>query len=231
MTLGSLRDFISAARRSDRVVQIDASVDPDLEIAEIHRRVIAAGGPLLHFTNVKGSPYSVATNLFGTARRINLAFGDRPKQFVRDAVRAAHELMPPTPSALWSFRKFGLEGLRVGTTRRGSGPILEAMESPANLSEIPAITSWPDDGGPFVTLPLVYTEHPGPDGQGHNLGMYRMHVYDAQTTGMHWQIQKGGGFHHSAAEKQGRALPVTVFLGGPPALVLAADCTAARERA
>ncbi|CAA9258726.1 MAG: UbiD family decarboxylase associated with menaquinone via futalosine [uncultured Chloroflexi bacterium] len=222
MVLSNLRDFLTLLRREGELAEVSAPVDPNLEIAEIHRRVIAAGGPALLFTNVKGSPHAVTTNLFGTARRIELAFGRRPLEFVKQAVRAVHELLPPTPAALWSFRGFGMAGLKVGLTKRGSGPVLEAMESPARLDQLPAITSWPEDGGPFVTYPLVYTEHPGPDGHGHNLGMYRMHVYDAQTTGMHWQIQKGGGFHYAAAEQQGRALPVTVFLGGPPALILAA---------
>src|SRR5207245_11149160 len=76
------------------------------------------------------------------------------------------------------------------------------------------------DGGPFITLPLVYTEHPIT--RQHNLGIYRMQVYDAQTAGLHWQIQKGGGFHYRAAEELGQQLPVTVFLGGPPALLVAA---------
>ncbi len=82
------------------------------------------------------------------------------------------------------------------------------------------LTCWPEDGGPFVTLPLVYTEPP--ERRGHNLGMYRMQVHGPRTTGMHWQIGKGGGFHYAAAEARGAALPVTVFLGGPPALILAA---------
>jgi UbiD family decarboxylase len=222
VTLASLRDFLDLLRRERELVEVDVPVDPHLEIAEIHRRVIAAGGPALLFTAVKGSPYPVVTNLFGTARRIDLAFGRRPLEFVRQAVRAVHELLPPAPAALWSFRAFALAGLKVGLSRRRSGPVLEAMESPARLDQLPAITSWPEDGGPFITLPLVYTEHPGPDGHGHNLGMYRMHVYDRQTTGMHWQIQKGGGFHYAAAQRQGNPLPVTVFLGGPPALILAA---------
>ena len=83
-----------------------------------------------------------------------------------------------------------------------------------------ALTSSPDDGGPFLTLPLVYTEHPG--GRGHNLGMYRLQIHDAKTTGMHWQIGKGGGFHYARAEARNEALPVTVFLGGPPSLILSA---------
>ncbi|MBI3973884.1 MAG: UbiD family decarboxylase [Chloroflexi bacterium] len=222
MALTDLRAYVDLLRRERELVEVTAPVDPYLEIAEVHRRVIAAGGPTLLFTRVTGSPYPVVTNLFGTARRIDLAFGRRPHEFVRQAVRVAQELMPPTPAKIWKFRGFAREALRVGVARRGGGPVLEAMESPPDLSRLPVTTSWPQDGGPFITLPLVYTEHPGPDGHGHNLGMYRMHVYDARATGMHWQIQKGGGFHYAAAERQGRALPVTVFLGGPPALMLAA---------
>jgi 3-polyprenyl-4-hydroxybenzoate decarboxylase len=85
---------------------------------------------------------------------------------------------------------------------------------------LPVLTSWPEDGGPFITLPLVYTEHP--QGKGHNLGIYRLQVHDRCTTGMHWQIGKGGGFHYAVAEGRGEALPVSVFLGGPPALILSA---------
>ena len=220
MVLNSLRAYLDLLHAEREVVVVSSPVDPHLEVAEIHRRVIAAGGPALLFTNVKGSPYRVVTNLFGTARRIELAFGRRPLEFVKQAVRAAHELLPPTPQKAWAFRSFALEGLKVGMTRRKTGPLLEVTDEPADLTRLPAITSWPEDGGPFVTLPLVYTEHPH-DGS-HNLGMYRMHVYDGRTTGMHWQIQKGGGFHYSVAEREGRALPVTVFLGGPPSLILAA---------
>src|SRR5688500_6465956 len=210
MVLSSLRAYLDLLRREREVVEVSTRVDPHLEIAEIHRRVIAAEGPALLFSNVKGSTYSVVTNLFGTARRIELAFGRRPLEFVKQAVRAAHELLPPTPQTVWSFRGFALEGLRVGMSRRRTGPVLEAQDRPADLGTLPAITSWPEDGGPFITLPLVYTEHPH-DGS-HYLGMYRMHVYDGRTTGMHWQIQKGGGFHYAVAEQEGRALPVTVFL-------------------
>ena len=97
---------------------------------------------------------------------------------------------------------------------------MECVQSPPRLSRLPVITSWQKDGGPFITLPLVYTEHPE-TGQ-HNLGMYRMQIYDDQTTGMHWQIHKGGGFHYHEAEQRGRPLPVRVFLGGPPALIASA---------
>ncbi|MDQ5844162.1 MAG: UbiD family decarboxylase, partial [Acidobacteriota bacterium] len=96
----------------------------------------------------------------------------------------------------------------------------QVADQPARLDTLPVLTTWDEDGGPFITLPLVYTENPTT--HKHNLGIYRMQVYDAQTTGLHWQIQKGGGFHYTEAERLGQPLPVTVFLGGPPALILAA---------
>ncbi|MFM8533229.1 MAG: UbiD family decarboxylase domain-containing protein, partial [Acidimicrobiia bacterium] len=99
-------------------------------------------------------------------------------------------------------------------------PVREVVTSDVRLDRLPVITSWPDDGGPFVTFPLVYTQHPAKP--GHNLGMYRLHVHDRSSTGMHWQIGKGGGFHYALAEQKNEALPVTVFLGGPPALILSA---------
>jgi UbiD family decarboxylase len=100
------------------------------------------------------------------------------------------------------------------------GPVAEHVTSDVHLDRLPVITCWPEDGGPFITLPLVYTTHP--NRRGHNLGMYRMQVYDARTTGMHWQIGKGGGYHYAAAEERQEPLPATVFLGGPPALILSA---------
>jgi UbiD family decarboxylase len=220
MSFLDLRAFIDQLRRGEDLVTVEAPVDPNLEVAEIHRRVIAAGGPALLFTNVAGSDFRLATNLFGTARRAELAFGERPLRMVRRLVELAETLLPPTPSALWGARDVAPELLRVGTRRVTKGPVVERVTSDPRLDRLPALTCWPEDGGPFVTLPLVYTAHP--DRRGHNLGMYRLQVHDARTTGMHWQIGKGGGFHYALAEGRRQALPVTVFLGGPPALILAA---------
>jgi len=199
---------------------VDVPVDPHLEVAEIHRRVIAAGGPALLFTNVRGSQFRLVTNLFGTARRAEMAFGERPLRLVRRLVHLAETLLPPTPAKLWGARDVGLELLKVGTRRVAKGPVVERIANDVRLDQLPAITSWPEDAGPFITLPLVYTTHP--DRNGHNLGMYRMQVHDARTTGMHWQIGKGGGYHYAVAEARHQPLPVTVFLGGPPALILSA---------
>jgi UbiD family decarboxylase len=215
-----LRTFLDRLTRDGDLVTIEAPVDPYLEAAEIHRRVIAGGGPALLFTNVKGSQFRLATNLFGTTRRAELAFGDRPLRLIKRVVHLAETLLPPTMSKLWDARDVGLELLKVGTRRAARGPVTERVDAEVRLDRLPVITSWHEDGGPFITLPLVYTTHP--DKPGHNLGMYRMQVHDARTTGMHWQIGKGGGYHYAVAEGRGQSLPVTVFLGGPPAMILSA---------
>jgi UbiD family decarboxylase len=215
-----LRAFIEQLRRDKDIVVVEAPVDPVEEAAEIHRRVIAGGGPALLFTNVTGAAFPLVTNLFGTARRAELAFGPRPLRFIKRLAHLAETILPPTPAKLWDARDVAAQALRVGTTRRSSGPVTEVVTSDVRLDQLPALTCWPEDGGPFVTLPLVYTQHP--DTGGPNLGMYRLHVHDRASTGMHWQIGKGGGFHYGVAEAQQRPLPVTVFLGGPPALILSA---------
>jgi UbiD family decarboxylase len=220
MSFPDLRSFIDTLRRDNEIVAVDVPVDPYLEAAEIHRRVIAAGGPALLFTNVKGSQFRLVTNLFGTARRAEMAFGERPLRLIRRLVHLAETLLPPTAAKLWGARDVGLELLKVGTRRVAKGPVTERIANDVRLDQLPAITSWPEDGGPFITLPLVYTTHP--DRKGHNLGMYRMQVHDRRTTGMHWQIGKGGGYHYAVAESRHQPLPVTVFLGGPPALILSA---------
>jgi UbiD family decarboxylase len=218
-----LRAFLDDLRRSDDLVEIDVAVDSHLEAAEIHRRVIAAGGPALLFNNVGGSKFRLVTNLYGTPRRAELAFGRRPGKLIRRVVELAQTLVPPTPAKLWAGRDVGRELMKVGTRTTRSAPVLEVAGTDVRLGQLPALTTWEEDGGPFLTLPQVLTEHPdGPTAGGPNLGVYRMQVYDDCTTGMHWQIGKGGGFHHAVAEGRDEALPVAVTLGGPPALLLAA---------
>jgi 4-hydroxybenzoate decarboxylase subunit C len=215
-----LRTFMDRLRADADLVTVTAPVDAHLEAAEIHRRVIAAGGPALLFTNVKGRAFPLVTNLFGTEKRAALAFGEHPMRFIRRLVELAQTIMPPDASKLWGARDVAGALLKVGLKTHGLGPVTDVVTREPRLDRLPALTCWPDDGGPFVTLPLVYTEHPG--GHGHNLAMYRLHVHDATSTGMHWQIGKGGGFHYALAEAANQALPTTVMLGGPPALILSA---------
>ncbi|WP_088227739.1 UbiD family decarboxylase [Desulfosporosinus sp. FKB] len=218
----NLRQFITTLKQEKQIIEIEAEVDPYLELAEIHRRVIQAEGPALLFKRVKGSEFPVVTNLFGTRQRVDLAVGPKPEETVQRAVAALNRLLPPKPSLLWQEKEWIISLAKSGlrSMKPGKAPVLEIQEKSVDLTRLPVLTSWPEDGGPFVTLPLVYTEHPVT--KEHNLGMYRIQVYNHQETGIHWQIHKGGGFHYFEAERLEQDLPTTLFLGGPPALILAA---------
>jgi len=170
---------------------------------------------------VAGSDFPLATNLFGTQRRAEMAFGSRPMHLVRRLAELAEMSMPPSLGGLWGQRDLLRDAWRIGLSRLRSGPVRDILTRDVRLDRMPILTCWPEDGGPFITLPLVYTERPGKPGRS-NLGIYRLHVHDERTTGMHWQIGKGGGFHYALAEARSEPLPTTVFLGGPPALILAA---------
>ncbi len=214
-----LRQFIDILRAEDELLVIEDEVDPYLEIAEIHRRVISRGGPALFFNNVRGSVFPVATNLFGSGKRMDLAFGARPRRFVTELVRNLENL-DFSPARLWQMRGVARSAMKLGLRKVKKAPILDNCQIPPRLGELPLLTSWETDGGAFVTLPLVYTEHP--ETGGHNLGMYRVQRYDDETTGIHWQIHKGGGFHYHVAEARNESLPMSLFIGGPPALIMAA---------
>jgi UbiD family decarboxylase len=216
----NLRTFLDTLRRERELHVIEETVDPHLELAEIQRRTVARQGPALLFTRVARTRFPVVTNLFGTRRRIELAFGEDPQRFVRRIAEAAETLMPPRASSLWRFRDLLKTSRTLGPREKTSGRVLEKRIEPARLRELPQLVSWPGDGGPFLTLPLAYTEDPV-TGKG-NLGMYRNQIYDEQTLGMHFQIHRGGGFHYYEAERRGLALPLNLFLGGPPALTMAA---------
>ncbi len=215
-----LRAFLDVLRREGELVEVEAEVDPDLEVAEVHRRVIAGNGPAILFRRPRGARFPLVTNLFGSARRVELAFGSRPNEIIRRAARLPEELVPPTIGKVWKERDLFLALAKVGMKRDGSGPVCEVVQSPPRLSELPALKTWPRDGGRFVTLPLVATRHPVTHGP--NLGMYRIQIFDERAVGVHMQIGKGGGFHLAEAEARREPLPVVVHVGGPPALILGA---------
>lgn len=216
----NLKSYLETLAREGELVEVEAAVDPRLEAPEIHRRVIAAGGPAVLFLNPKGASFPLAMNLFGSARRVELAFGDSGQKFLRRLVHLAETMVPPTLGKLWGARDVAGTLLKVGMRRRSNGAVIEIDDSTAGLDEMPVVTSWSEDGGPFITWPLVYTESPE-DGR-HNLGIYRMQRYDSRHLGLHFQIHKGSGYHLMAAEERGEDLPVTCFLGGPPAMIASA---------
>ncbi len=216
---GDLRDYLAILRHEKELVEVAAPVRSDQEIAEIQRRVAAADGPALLFTSVDGGSTPVAGNLFGSRKRVDLAFGSKAQAAIRGLAQIAEGELPPRAKVLWRQRRSLLAVARAGVRRVRSGPVTEVVEEP-RLSAVPLTKLWPEDGSHFITLPLVLTADPATGKK--NLGIYRMQRFDDRTTGMHWQIAKGGGFHYARAEKLGQPLAVTVMVGGPPILVLAA---------
>jgi UbiD family decarboxylase len=219
MSFPDLRSFIDDLESTGDLVRITKEVDPVEEITIIQHKVLNAGGPALLFEHVKGSPYRLVSNLFGTRSRVDRVLGDAAElgQRISDL---SEELMPPTMSKLWGARRKILPLLKPAMRNVGGGPVLEEIMDPPRLDDLPVLKCWPLDGGHFFTLPLVHTVDPA-SGKG-NLGIYRLQRYDNESTGMHWQIEKGGGFHFKTACAMGKPLPISVILGGPPALTLAA---------
>lgn len=219
----TLAECVEDLRRSRQLVEIKAPVDPNLELAAIQRRVYQAGGPALLFTQVRGCAFPVVSNVFGTLERAKFLFRD-----TLAGVRALVDAKVSVPELLRApdrWPKLAAAATRLVPKRRASGP---CVAHPATLAELPKIVSWPRDGGPFITLPLVYTEDPDRPGfRFSNLGMYRIQLggnaYQAnEEVGLHYQIHRGIGVHHAAAARRGEPLRVVVSVGGPPALWLAA---------
>jgi len=223
MSYASLRACVEDLERNEHLVRITQEVDPYLEMAAIHRRVHEAGGPALLFERVKGSPFPAVSNMFGTLERGRFMFRDTWRRSV-DAIgmKAAPEKVLRKP---WKYLWAPMVGWRSLPRKVRSGPILDGQTT---ISALPQIHSWPDDGGAFVLLPQVYTEHPDAAGaMNANLGMYRIQLsgndyVPDEEVGLHYQIRRGIGVHHSAALAKGEPLRVSVFVGGPPAHALAA---------
>lgn len=221
MAYKDLREFIQRLESAGELRRIRTEVDPELEIAEIANRVVKAGGPALLFEKVKGHEVPVLTNHFGSPRRMAWALGVEDIEEIRRRIEGLVKQRPP--SSLGDRMRAARELLRLASYAPRTvarGPCQEVVEDPPNLNAFPALKTWPDDGGRFVTLPMVFTRHPE-TGQ-RNVGMYRMHIYDSRTTGMHWHPQKVGAMHYRAYERLGRRMPVAVALGGDPAMTYAA---------
>jgi 4-hydroxy-3-polyprenylbenzoate decarboxylase len=219
MPFRSLRAFVDALRKAGELHVISASVDPRLEVSEITNRVVKAGGPALLFSDVQGSEFPVLTNQFGSHRRMAMAFGAQSLDDVGARIRALLDFKPPSGSALEKLAgalHFAPLANAVPKIVRDGSAHEVVIEHP-DLTKLPVLTTWPLDAGPFITLPLVITKDPR-SGRA-NVGMYRMQVYNATQTGMHWQRHKHGRAH---ADAWGRSVPVAVAIGTDPALTYAA---------
>ena len=219
----TLRECVDNLERNGHLVRIDAEVDARLEAAEIHRRVCAAGGPALLFTRVKGCRFPMACNLFGTMDRARFMFRDSLER-VRRLVQLK---IDPMAALRHPLRYLGTAATALATlprfVRRG-----DVTANKTSISQLPQQVSWPEDGGAFITLPQVYTEDVRESGWRHsNLGMYRVQISGGQyeqdrEIGLHYQIHRSIGVHHAAAIRVGNPFRVNIFVGGSPAMMLAA---------
>ena len=218
-----ITDFLTDLDRRKLLTRITDAVSPNLEIAAVTDRAckMPDGGPALLFTNPSGFSMPVASNVFGSMERMCLALGVKT---LDDLASEIDELMTPQmPAGIMDALKMlpmvsRLKDLMPKTVR--DGPCQEVVKKGGTLDEIPILTCWPEDGGPFITLPLVFTKDP--ESGVRNIGTYRMQVFDGRTTGMHWQRHKGGAQHHRVAERLGKRLEVAVALSPEPVLTYCA---------
>lgn len=214
-----LRAYLGHLERCGELARVRVEVDPRLEVSEITQRVVKRGGPALLFERVRQSDFVLVTNLFGSMRRIELALGRHPRRIGEELLGLAERLNPPSLKALWSARA-GLARLRFARVAvRSRAPSQQVVEPP-RLDRMPHLTTWPRDGGPFVTWGPTLTEDPATGRR--NFGLYRLHVFGPEETGMHWQSMKGGRGHFYEAERRGVPLEAAVVLGGDPILMMSA---------
>ena len=217
--MSDLHTFLSILEHEKQLARIRVEVDPELEITEIATRVVKEQGPALLFERVKGSSIPLAINILGNARRVELALGRHPQQVGAELKRLMEAAMPPRPKRLLDeWRSVG-RILAMPPRRVRRAACQEVVEATPDLRTLPILKCWPKDAGRFLTCGMVLTHDPDTDAR--NLGIYRMQVVGQAQVLMHWQIQKGGGFHYWKAEQQGKALAVAVVIGGDPIYTIA----------
>lgn len=217
----NLYETVLDLEKNGHLVRVKEEIDPYLEMAAVHRRVHNQKGPALFFENISGATFPAVSNLFGTSERTHFLFRDSlaPLKSVMRLKGAPLSIF--RPRVFWNALTFSIHALP-----RRACFMPSFKEVP--LRELPVTTSWPKDGGPFVTLPLVYTEDIDNPGVMHsNLGMYRVQTsgneyVDGKTMGMHYQLHRGIGIHHTKANLHNKPLKVTLMVGGTPALMLSA---------
>ncbi|MCU0307075.1 MAG: menaquinone biosynthesis decarboxylase [Thermoleophilia bacterium] len=213
-----LREWVARLKAEGELVEVTAEVDPHLEITEIADRGMKGGAPALLFRTVRGSRMPVLINQFGSERRMAMGLGTESLDALAGRIEELIELQPPQGlvqkvKALGKLRE--LASFMPGTAK--SGPCQEVVLPEPDLDLVPILTCWPEDGGPFVTLPLVFSRDPRTGVR--NCGMYRIQKVDRKTCMMHWQIHKDGAAH--LRDSQGR-VPVAVAIGTDPALTYSA---------
>ncbi len=223
MAYRNLSEFLKVLEEDGDLVRIRERVSPRLEISEIADRAVKGGGPALLFENVEGCTVPVAINVFGSQRRMQRALGisswaewderldffldPKPPEGILDKIRAIPKVTE-------------LAAIFPRTVKAGPCQEVVATGDAVDLGKLPVLTCWPQDAGPFITMPLVITRD-AVSGKT-NMGMYRMQVYDRATTGMHWQKHKDGAGQARGYERDGRRMEVAVAIGCDPATVFSA---------
>jgi 4-hydroxy-3-polyprenylbenzoate decarboxylase len=219
--LRDLRDFIAVLEKHDELKIISEPVSADLEITEFYLREIACGeeGKALLFTSVDGSKIPVLINSMGSFRRLKLAFGGRSLEDISADLKSFVDLKPPQGWNAKMAKALQLSSLRKcfpRTVKKAACQEVVYTGDEIDLTQFPILKTWPQDGGKFITLPLVYTKNV--DGSAKNCGMYRMQIYDKKTTGMHWQIHHDGSNFYSQFQKANKRMEVAVAIGTEPSL-------------
>ncbi len=220
----NLKDCLDDLEKNNHLVRIKEEVDTNLEMAAIHLRVYAMGGPALLFENVKDSKFKCASNIFGTLERSKFIF--------RDTLTKMQTLVEIKNNPLNAL-KHPFKYANVALTAFSALPKKNPFSKPVlfketTIDKLPLIKHWPMDGGAFVTLPQVYSEDTDKPGiMNSNLGMYRIQLNGNdyilnKEVGLHYQLHRGIGVHQSKANKAGKPLKVSIFIGGPPSHTLAA---------
>jgi 4-hydroxy-3-polyprenylbenzoate decarboxylase len=222
MAYSDFQQFLRRLEEEGELRRISEPLDPHLEITEVADRVMKAGGPALLIEKPKGHTIPVAINTMGSKRRMSLALGVDDYEVFAGRIRDL--LKPDVPGGLLDKLKTGskllhLSGLTPKLVKSGICQEVVREGDAVDLGSLPVMTCWPQDGGPYFTLPLVFTHDP--DTGARNCGMYRLQVFDRNTCGMHWQIHKGGAEHYQDAEAMDRRIEVAVSLGGDPACTFA----------
>jgi len=224
MSYKSLQACITDLEKHGHLIRIKEEVDPYLQMAAIHLRVFENGGPAILFENVKGSKFPAVSNLFGTLERSRFIFRD-----TLDKIKILVDLKSDPVKAI----KHPFKYANVALTALSALPMKVSSNAPVNfakckISDLPQIVNWPKDGGPFVTMPQVYTEDADKPGiMDANLGMYRIQLAGNEyilneEIGLHYQLHRGIGVHQSKANAKGQPLKVSIFVGGPPSHPVAA---------
>jgi 4-hydroxy-3-polyprenylbenzoate decarboxylase len=217
------RSFLKTLEREGELRRIKVQVDPYLEVGEITDRVQKAHGPALLFENVKGSELPLAMNVLGTRRRLCLALGLKSLDEIGE--RIGELLKPELPQGFSGFKDAlgkvaQLRSVPPKHVKNAPSQEIVLTDDQVDLTLLPALHTWPQDGGAFFNLGLTHTKHPE-TGQ-RNLGLYRLQRHDARTVGMHWQIHKDSTNHYAVAQRLGERLPVAIAFGCPPVVTYAA---------